>query len=630
MLTLGESKRARECRAYVGGLTGGDVRGLTLGCNLYAPKRRSIRRRRHGYGSLFVGSVAASASTTMHYDMRHPERRLGMCAPGSCDDGNPCTTDACGPRRVHPHPGLQRDTVHGNQPLRQNVHVPVGDLRRIEPRRLRVAPTRATSAGDMQSGDGHVHQPPVSNGTPATTTTYASPVTCAERQCAAALPSPVPRRDHCTTVGACNPATGQCSNPPVANGTPCSTETLCSTADTCQSGTCTNGAPVVCTASGPCTTPGTCNPATGACTNPQAPNGTPCSTGNLCPGDTCKAGACTNGTPVVCTASGPCTAPGVCNPTTGVCTNPALRTGRRARPGTSASAEIRVSPARAPTARRSSAPPAAPAPSGHLQSLDRNLQQSDASRMGTACTTGNACFTGDTCVSGTCANGTPVTCTASDQCHVAGRAIPRAAHARTRRREWHACNDGNACTTGDACGRHMRRDTGDLHRARLCAIRRGRATPPRDCSNPVIPGCDVNPVQASGLRAERLDDRPGRRHQRRPVTDYSLSVYDAPATGSPRSDLVFTTAGDGSFRARLTQFPTSEPAHSPPHHEMLRIESMTTSRPSRRLHAPGRRGGPRGHHGDDPRLQHDHHRSRRGALSSTRSTASSSTSRRAP
>ena len=42
---------------------------------------------------------------------------------------------------------------------------------------------------------------------------------------------------------------------------------------------------------------------------------------------------------------------------------------------------------------------------------------------GTTCNDGNACTTADTCQAGTC-TGTPVTCTAQDQCHAAGTCDP--------------------------------------------------------------------------------------------------------------------------------------------------------------------------------------------------------------
>jgi RHS repeat-associated protein len=71
---------------------------------------------------------------------------------------------------------------------------------------------------------------------------------------------------------------------------------------------------------------------------------------------------------------------------------------------------------------------------------------------GTPCNDGNACTQTDTCQSGACVGGNPVTCQASDSCHVAGTcnsttgtcSNPAAANGTT-------CNDGNACTQTDAC-----------------------------------------------------------------------------------------------------------------------------------------------------------------------------------
>src|SRR5207253_2356795 len=94
--------------------------------------------------------------------------------------------------------------------------------------------------------------------------------------------------DPCHVAGTCDPATGQCSNPSAANGTACNDGNLCHLNDTCQSGVCTAGSSVTCTASDPCHVAGTCDPATGQCSNPPAANGTACSDGNLCHlNDTC-------------------------------------------------------------------------------------------------------------------------------------------------------------------------------------------------------------------------------------------------------------------------------------------------------------------------------------------------------
>src|SRR5205823_6309881 len=134
--------------------------------------------------------------------------------------------------------------------------------------------------------------------------------------------------DQCHTAGACNPTTGACSNPPRANGAPCNDGNPCSLTDTCQAGACVGSSPVVCTASDQCHTAGTCSNATGACSNPAKPNGAPCNDGSSCTlTDTSQAGACVGSNPVVCTPSDQCHTAGTCNPATGACSNPAKANG---------------------------------------------------------------------------------------------------------------------------------------------------------------------------------------------------------------------------------------------------------------------------------------------------------------
>jgi hypothetical protein len=143
---------------------------------------------------------------------------------------------------------------------------------------------------------------------------------------------------------------------------------------------------------------GTCNPASGQCTNPAAANGTTCSDGNACSQtDTCQSGACTGGNPVTCTASDQCHVAGTCNPASGQCTNP-------------------------------------------------------AAANGTTCSDGNACTQTDTCQSGTCTGGNPVTCSALDQCHIAGTCnVSNGLCSNPNAPDGTRCTDQNACTLSDTC-----------------------------------------------------------------------------------------------------------------------------------------------------------------------------------
>src|SRR5262249_9125656 len=87
--------------------------------------------------------------------------------------------------------------------------------------------------------------------------------------------------------------------------------------DVCHAGVCA-GTAVVCTASDQCHVAGTCNPTTGQCSNPAAPDGTTClDDGNPCTTDTCTAGVCVHSAGnagVLCRpAAGVCDLPETCD-----------------------------------------------------------------------------------------------------------------------------------------------------------------------------------------------------------------------------------------------------------------------------------------------------------------------------
>jgi len=189
---------------------------------------------------------------------------------------------------------------------------------------------------------------------------------------------------------------GPCAGAP--NGTACSDNNACTLSDSCQTGVCVGSNPVVCSASDACHDIGTCAPATGACSNPAKPNGSPCSDGNACTqADTCQAGACSAGNPVVCAPLDACHIAGLCDSGTGACSNPA-------------------------------------APDG------------------TGCDDSNGCTQTDTCQTGFCAGTNPVICAASDACHDIGTCAPATGQcSNPAQPDGTPCDDSNTCTTGDAC-----------------------------------------------------------------------------------------------------------------------------------------------------------------------------------
>jgi hypothetical protein len=135
------------------------------------------------------------------------------------------------------------------------------------------------------------------------------------------VPGDCPQPSDQCQIAVCS--SGNCSFGPKPAGTACDDGDACTQTDTCQSGTCVGGNPVVCTALDQCHDAGTCNPANGVCSNPNKANGSACSDGNACTQtDTCQNGTCVGDNPVICQPQSECHDAGTCNQATGQCSNP--------------------------------------------------------------------------------------------------------------------------------------------------------------------------------------------------------------------------------------------------------------------------------------------------------------------
>lgn len=112
----------------------------------------------------------------------------------------------------------------------------------------------------------------------------------------------------CTPLGSCSTAscdaqTGECIDAPVPNGTSCDDGDACNGAETCQAGACSPGTPVICDDGDACNGVETCQ--AGAC-QPGSP--VICDDGDVCNGvETCQAGACSPGVALRCDDGDPCT-----------------------------------------------------------------------------------------------------------------------------------------------------------------------------------------------------------------------------------------------------------------------------------------------------------------------------------
>jgi streptogramin lyase len=276
---------------------------------------------------------------------------------------------------------------------------------------------------------------------------------CQAGVCAGANPVVCTASDQCHVAGVCNPANGTCSNPNAANGAACNDANGCTQTDSCQAGVCTGGNPVACTAADQCHDPGICNPATGTCSNPNRPNGTACSDGNTCTAmDTCQAGVCAGGPGVACPAPDQCHDPGVCDPTTGICSNPAKANGTACSDANGCTqadtCQAGTCQAGAPVVCTASDACHEPGVCDPATGTCSGAQRPD----GTACSDGSACTQTDACQAGVCVGGNGVVCTASDQCHDAGICDPATGNCSDPAKpDGTACDDANACTAADTC-----------------------------------------------------------------------------------------------------------------------------------------------------------------------------------
>lgn len=206
-------------------------------------------------------------------------------------------------------------------------------------------------------------------------------------------------------VGSCDPFDGKCKAKPKGDGTPCDADgNGCTENDACKAGACTAGKPVDCSAQGEACKVGSCS-STGAnshtCAVESKPAGSPCDDGKFCTeGDTCdSAGTCKAGKPRTCAELSDACNLGACDETKSSCVA---------------------------------------TPKGSGVGCDDGLY----------CTEGEACDG-----KGKCAGGKPLDCPGDlaackqGYCDEAGDACKtKSAPAGS------TCDDGNLCTSGDACG----------------------------------------------------------------------------------------------------------------------------------------------------------------------------------
>ena len=340
------------------------------------------------------------------------------------DDGNECTDDTCAAGApVHPAKGNGTSCDDGDACTQADS---------CQSGACGGSPVVCTAldtchtAGTCDPATGMCSNPVKPNGAACNDGNACTLVdTCQAGACSGGMPKVCTALDQCHVAGTCDPGTGVCSNPNKADGTTCTDGNACTTGDACQSGTCTSGTPKVCTALDQCHVAGACNTVTGLCSNPNKPNGTSCNDSNACTQtDACQNGTCTGGNPVVCTAQDQCHAVGTCDPGTGVCSNPNKPDG--------ASCDDSDACTQTDTCQAGACSGGNPVVCTALDTCHVPGTCDSATGMcsnpvkpdGSSCSDGDACTQTDTCTAGTCNGSNPVVCTALDVCHVPGTCNP--------------------------------------------------------------------------------------------------------------------------------------------------------------------------------------------------------------
>ena len=372
----------------------------------------------------------------------------GKTDEGYCDDGNPCTNDICDPSRLDvPGSGSACVSTPASIPCEDGNLCTIGD-------------------------------------------------TCIDAKCVTGKAKSCEDGLFCTK-NACDLPTGGCTLT-LLDG-PCDDESVCTKDDACKDGLCKAGSTDDCDDNNPCTDD-TCDPAKG-CLN--AHNDGACEDGDKCTqGDKCVAGTCKAAPTVDCDDANPCT-DNFCDPTLvtdlskgctatfivgscddgdgctlgdackdGTCSGKATKScddgkvctidGCDAKgnckhtvdPGTATCSDgnkCTTNDACTPkgdcVGKKQTCDDANPCTLDICDKLTGLCQHPNHS--GAGCEDGDKCTLGDACVDGKCAPGTKKLCDDSlactdDSCSPANGACLFKANAGT-------CEDGNKCTTGDAC-----------------------------------------------------------------------------------------------------------------------------------------------------------------------------------
>jgi len=355
----------------------------------------------------------------------------------SCDDGNPCTDDACLPGFGCTHEPNQVPQCDDHNPCTSGDHCEkgycVGEAQVVCYDDNPCTDDRC----DLTMGCEYVpNSAPCEDGDLCTVGDR-----CQEGRCQPGAAQVCDDQNPCTEDG-CDPSVG-CVFKPVTDGQDCEDGNACTAGDVCVDGKCQSGTVISCDDKNPCTTD-SCDPLKGCV---HEPNTATCDDGNVCTlGDQCLNGTCVPGTvQLACNDNNDCTTDG-CDPATGCVFKP-VTDGKKCEDGNACTT--------GDSCKAGKCQPGQP-----VVCDDKNVCTTDTCDPGkgcvyvpntAACDDGNPCTVGDFCEKGTCKPGqTPLSCDDNEPC-TQDKCDPASGCLHAPLSDGTPCDDRNACTNNDKC-----------------------------------------------------------------------------------------------------------------------------------------------------------------------------------
>ena len=230
----------------------------------------------------------------------------------------------------------------------------------------------------------------------------------------------------------------------------CDDNNACTDKDACKFKVC-NGVPIdiaqVCDDDKNCTQD-TCDAATGCVNKAEPMDDKPCSNDDLCTGDNiCAKGVCGGGTKVVCDDKNPCTKD-TCDPKAG-CVFKALANGATCDDGSKCTDPDKCDEGKCIGELIPNAKPTSACEQLACDPLTGKVT-AKAAPDGLQCDDGKPCTIGDQCLTGSC-KGKVLVCNQGDPCADDFCDEKTGSCAQKPKEDGVACDDGNECTTKNAC-----------------------------------------------------------------------------------------------------------------------------------------------------------------------------------